>query len=89
VHAPKEDKNGKIKNIFHDKLKCVFDQFLRYCIEILLGYFVAEIGRPDIFKSTVGHESLHEISNNEQVRFKDSATSKSVIEAKLFHVLIQ
>jgi hypothetical protein len=33
-------------------------------MEILLGYFIAKIGREDIFKPTIGNERLHEISND-------------------------
>jgi hypothetical protein len=30
-------------------------------MKILLGYFNAKVGREDIFKPTIGNESLHEI----------------------------
>jgi hypothetical protein len=33
-------------------------------MKILLGDFNAKVGREEIFKITVGNESLHEISNN-------------------------
>jgi hypothetical protein len=31
-------------------------------MKILLGNFNAEVGREDIFKPTIGNESLHKIS---------------------------
>jgi hypothetical protein len=33
-------------------------------MKILLGDFNAKVGREDIFKLTIGNESLHEISIN-------------------------
>jgi hypothetical protein len=37
-------------------------------MKILLGDFNAKVGREDIFKPTIGNESLHEISNDNGVR---------------------
>jgi hypothetical protein len=40
----------------------VFDKFPKYHMKILLGDFGAKVGREDIFKQTIGNESLHKIS---------------------------
>jgi endonuclease/exonuclease/phosphatase family metal-dependent hydrolase len=45
----------------------------------LLGDFNAKAGREDIFKPTIGHESLQEISNNNRVRVVNFATSRKLI----------
>jgi hypothetical protein len=37
-------------------------------MKILLGDFDAKVGRESIFKSTIGNESLHKISNYNDVR---------------------
>jgi hypothetical protein len=37
-------------------------------MKILLGDFNAKVGREEIFKTTIGIESLHEISNDNGVR---------------------
>jgi hypothetical protein len=42
----------------------------------ILLYLNAQVGREDIFKSTIGNESLHETSNNNGVRVLNFATSK-------------
>jgi hypothetical protein len=42
----------------------MFDRFPKYHTNILLGDFKAKIGREDIFKPTLGNESLHKISND-------------------------
>jgi hypothetical protein len=47
-------------------------------MEILLGDFNAKVGREDIFKPTIGNESLHEISNDNGVRLVNFATSKNI-----------
>jgi hypothetical protein len=37
-------------------------------MDILLGYFNAKVGRQDIFKPTIGNESLYETSNDNGIR---------------------
>jgi hypothetical protein len=45
-------------------------------MKILLGDFNEKVGREDIFKPTIGNESLHETSNDNGVRVVNFATSK-------------
>jgi hypothetical protein len=46
-------------------------------MQVLLGDFsAAKVGREDIFKPTIGNESLHEISNNNGARLVNVTTSK-------------
>jgi hypothetical protein len=45
-------------------------------MKILLGDFNAKAEREDIFKLTIGNESLHETSNENGVRVVKIATSK-------------
>jgi endonuclease/exonuclease/phosphatase family metal-dependent hydrolase len=68
-----------MKIIKIEELEGVFDQFLKYHMKILLGDFNAKVGREDIFKPTTGNESLHETSNDNEVRVVNSATSKNVV----------
>jgi exonuclease III len=65
VHAPTENKCDDTKNSFYEQLQLVFDQFLKYHIKIWLGDFNAMVRREDIFKPTIGNESLHETSCRE------------------------
>jgi hypothetical protein len=46
---------------------------------MLLGDFNAKVGRENIFKPTIGNESLHEISNDNGVRVVNFATSKNLV----------
>jgi hypothetical protein len=48
-------------------------------MKMLLGYFNAKLGREDIFKPTIGNESLHEDSNVNGVRVVNFATSKNLV----------
>jgi hypothetical protein len=48
-------------------------------MKILLGDFNAKVGREDIFKPTIGNESLNEIINDNRVRVVNFATSKSTM----------
>jgi hypothetical protein len=56
----------------------VFDKFPKYHMKILFEDFNAKVGRKDIFKPTIGNESLHEISNDNGVRLVSFATSKNL-----------
>jgi hypothetical protein len=47
-------------------------------MNILLKDFNVKVGREDIFKPTIGTESLHEISNDNGVTVVNFATSKNL-----------
>jgi hypothetical protein len=78
IHAPTKDKTDDVKDSFYEELECVFDKFPEYYMKILLGDFSAKVGGEDIFKPTVGNESLYEISNDNEVRLVNFATSKNL-----------
>jgi hypothetical protein len=61
-----------VKDGFYEELERLFDKFPKYNMKILLGDFNAKVGREDIFKLTIGNESLHEISNDTGVRLTQS-----------------
>jgi hypothetical protein len=64
--------------MFYEELEHVFDKVPKYHMKILLGGFNAKVGREDIFKPTLGNESLHEISNDNGVRVVNFAISKNL-----------
>jgi hypothetical protein len=78
VHVPTEVKIDYVKDSFYEELERVFDKFPKYRMKILLGDLNAKVGREDIFKTTVGNESLHEISNDNGIRVVNFATSKNL-----------
>jgi endonuclease/exonuclease/phosphatase family metal-dependent hydrolase len=47
-------------------------------MKVLLGDFNAKVGREDIFKPTIGNESLHGISDDNGVRLVNIETSKNL-----------
>ena len=52
----------------------------------LIGDFNAKLGRDDIFKPTVGNESLHQESNDNGVGIVNFTTSKNlVVKSTMFH----
>jgi hypothetical protein len=66
-----------VKDSFYEELGHGFDQYPRYDMKIILGYFNAKVGMENIFKPTFGNESLHEISNDNGVREVIVVTSKT------------
>jgi hypothetical protein len=77
VHARTEEKIDDMKDSLYEELERVFDKFLKYHIKNLLGYFQSQ-NREEVFKPTVGNESLHEISNDNAARVVHFATSKNM-----------
>jgi len=63
VHAPSEEESDESKDSFYEELEQVFDHFLKYHMQMLLGDFNAKVGRENILKPTTGQESLHQDSN--------------------------
>jgi hypothetical protein len=59
-----KDKIDGTKDSFCEELECVFSQFPKYHMNILLGDFSAEVHRDGILKPTIGKESLREIVNH-------------------------
>jgi hypothetical protein len=77
VQAPTEDKTDYMKDRFYEELERIFNKFPKYHTKILLRDLNAKVGIEDIFKPSIGNESLHEISNdNGVVHF---ATSKNLL----------
>ena len=64
---------------FYEELEQVFDHFPRCHMKILLGDFNAKVGRENIFKPTIGNESLHQDNNDNGVRIVNFATSKNLV----------
>jgi hypothetical protein len=64
---------------FYAEPERAFDKFPKCHMKILLGNFNAKVGREDIFKPSIGNESFHEISNENEVRVVNFATSKNLI----------
>jgi hypothetical protein len=79
AHSLTEDKTDDVKDSLYEESEHVFDEIPKYHMNILSGYFNAKAGREDIFKPTIGNESLHEISNDNGVRLVYFATSKNII----------
>jgi len=79
VHAPSEEKSNGSKDSFCEELEQVFDNFLKYHMKILLGDFNVKVGRENIFKPTIGNESLHQDSNDNGIRIVNFTTSKNLV----------
>ena len=67
AHAPCQEKNDDSKDSFYEDLEKVFHHSPKYHMKILLGGFV-KVGRKNIFKPTIGNDSLHQDSNDNGVR---------------------
>jgi hypothetical protein len=59
----------------YEELEQVFDGFPKYHTKVLQEDLNAKLGREDIFKRTIGNESLHQDNNDNGVRAVNVATS--------------
>ena len=75
-HAPSEEKSDSSKDSPYEELEQVFDHVPKYNMKSLLGDFNAKVGRENIFKLTIGNESLHQDNNDNRVRIVNFATQK-------------
>jgi hypothetical protein len=48
-------------------------------MKILSGNFNEKLGREDILKPTIGNESIHQVSNDNDVRIVNFSTLKNVV----------
>jgi hypothetical protein len=74
VRGPREEESDDSKDGFYDELEQAFDYFPKYHTQFLLGDFKTKLEREEIFKLTIGNESLHQDSNDNGVRIVNSAT---------------
>ena len=66
-------------------ITCIFLK-IKAVASSALENVVAEVGRENIFKLTIGNESLHQDSNDNGVRIANFATSKNlVVKSTMFH----
>jgi hypothetical protein len=87
VHAPTENNIVDVMDRFCKDVERVFNKFPKYHMKILLD-INAKFGREDIFKSTIGNGSLHEISNDSGGTVVNFATSKNLtVIVQWVHVL--
>jgi hypothetical protein len=84
VHAPSEEKSEESKDSFYEELEQVLDHFPKYHTKILLGDFNVKVGRDNIFKSTIGKESVHQDNNDNGVRIVNFATLKNLVKSTTF-----
>jgi len=77
-YALSEEKSDDSKHNFHVELEQVFYHFPKCRMKILLGAFNAKLRTKNIFKLTIGNESLHQNSNDNGFRTVNFATSKNL-----------
>lgn len=77
-YAPTEDKNEDIKNEFYERLDTVCDQLPNSNVKILLGDFNTKIGQEPLFSPTIGKNSLHMNSNDNNTRLINFAMASNM-----------
>jgi len=68
VHAPTNEKTEEVKEELYNLLEQNINQIANSDIKIIFGDFNAKVGKEDIYKPTVGTESLHKVTNNTGIK---------------------
>jgi hypothetical protein len=79
VHAPSEEKSDDSIDSSYEKLEQFFYHFPKYHMKTPLGDFNAKVGRENVSKPTIGNESLHKDSKDNDVRIVNFATSINLV----------
>ena len=79
LHALSDEKSNDSIDSFYEELDHVFDNFPKYHMKIMLGDYNAKLERQDIFKPTFGNDSLHQDSDDNDVRIANFATAKNLV----------
>ena len=74
MHAPSEDQSGDSKDSLYEELEQIFNHFPKCHMKIQLGDLNAEVVQENIFKLTVGNDSLHQASNDNGIRIVNFIT---------------
>ena len=79
AHAPTEDANEEVKDVFYEQLDKAFSTIPAYDMKLVLGDFNSKVGKEDFYKGTIGMHSLHNITNDNGLRLITFAASRSSV----------
>ena len=78
VHAPTEESAEAEKDDFYDTLDMVCSRLPKHDVKVLLGDWNAKLGKEDLFRPSLGRWSLHDMCNDNGIRFASFATAKGL-----------
>jgi len=78
VHAPTNEKTEETKEKFYNLLEQTISQIASSDIRIVLGDFNAKVGKENVYKPTIGNESLHNETNDNGMKMIQFALSKGL-----------
>ena len=79
VRAEIKEKSDDSKDRFYEELEQVFYRFPKYHMKIILGDFNTKVEKENIFKPTIGNDSLHQDSDDNCVGIVNLATSNNLV----------
>ena len=78
VHAPTNKKPEEIKEDFYNLLEHSINRIANSDVKIILGDFNAKVGKENMYKPTIVNESLHNETNNSDIKMVQFAVSKGL-----------
>jgi endonuclease/exonuclease/phosphatase family metal-dependent hydrolase len=81
VHAPTEEKDEEVKELFHEKLQTIVDCIPKLDMTLIMGDFNAQVGTEARFTQVAGKHTLHERTNGNRELTANSAIENDMIVA--------
>jgi len=79
AHAPTEEKATEEKDEYYESLEQTLNETPRNRIRIVLGDFNAKLGKENIFRTTIGNHSMHDITSENEFRLIDFASGGGLV----------
>jgi endonuclease/exonuclease/phosphatase family metal-dependent hydrolase len=77
AYAPTKDTEDETVGEFYETLQSVCDELSGHDAIITLGDFNDKLGKEQIYKDITGRHSLHEVTNNNELRLVQYATTNN------------
>ena len=84
THAPHNARSDEDKEVFYETLTSTYDKIPKHDVKVILGDFNSQVGKEEVYGSTIGKYSIHNDSNDNGIRLIDFATSKNLIIRSTF-----
>jgi hypothetical protein len=78
IYAPTNDSEEEAKNQFYEQLERAYAACSSHDVKLVMGFATAKVGRETVHQPTIGKHSLHESTNENDLRLVDFAAGRQM-----------